>query len=170
MVMRAFKPTDEQRFLVRSSLGLGINQEAVRSQILQNGKPIAKETFEKHFAKEVENARFEKTHKVLNVIYAAAIGTMGRSDIDPKNWRDPDINAARYFINLQARGMMRKKFKLDQTKPIAHQINQLLEAAADGVITPLECDSFVAALKCKIDAIELQELKKRVEELENGPN
>ena len=57
MPMTPFEPTDEQRFLVRTAIGLGLNSRQIASLVLnpRTGEAITDMTLMKAFAAEIES-------------------------------------------------------------------------------------------------------------------
>lgn len=158
--MPKWVPTENQRARAKKLLDDGFGIDKARLCILskegdRTSAPICKDTFCKAFKDEIDNAKMDTLEMCIDTVKTKI--------------RDGDLDACKWFIQMHGRGYFNPKVSLDTTKDFANQVNQIIKAAADGVITPMECDSFVNAIKAKIDA-QVDECKRRLDALENPEN
>lgn len=76
-MMPRFKPTEEQRKLVKSLVGYGVKHEDICLLVTNpnNGKPIDDKTLRKHFRSEIDVGQVTANSLVAESLFRKAIGT-----------------------------------------------------------------------------------------------
>lgn len=70
-----FIPTEEQRKMVKGLSSVGMSQQDICLMVHdRRGRPIAKGTLEKHFRKELDEARIISSMRVAKSLYEKATG------------------------------------------------------------------------------------------------
>jgi hypothetical protein len=69
-----FRPTDEQREIVRRAVAIGLTHEHVRQLVLKrDGRPISAPTLRKHFRQELSDGLWQANFTVANKLFSAAL-------------------------------------------------------------------------------------------------
>lgn len=76
-MMPRFKPTEEQRKLVKSLVGYGVKHEDICQLISspRNGKPIDDKTLRRHFRAEIDTGQITANTLVAESLFKKAVGT-----------------------------------------------------------------------------------------------
>lgn len=148
---KRFVPTNEQIEIAKHWLDLGFSQMVCATKIInpETDDPIDVETFSKAFRKQIDEAMHERL-EAASRCFANAAAT------------DPDM-AARY-INTRGRGYFKERFILNTDVSIKEQYDQILRAAAKGLISSEEAKQYADVIKQKEESA-LHKLLKLLEGL-----
>ena len=135
-----FIPTQEQRLKATELLECGASIDTARRMIINDETtlPISKATFCLAFRQEIDEAEIDGIKEAVLTL--------------KEKVREGDIKAITYYINCRGRRFFKEKFKLESSLSIADQIDQVLQAGADGLIGADEVAAYCSGIKFKADA------------------